>query len=192
MECRQDLQVIIPELESCLEEIAAAGKQLSAHQHRRQQDIWMLVKVAVSSVCTLCGEVGGKNAWCPGDRALCIPEEFSPWETSLKLFLCCHFGCCDPRGSQCNLKGRCHYCVENFHGDWNAHVHACFMYALPLPPPPCPTHPHLTYMHAPYTHIYTCEHTHKNAEGGRERGTDKTMWLTYWPLLFLTCFNVSG
>nr|QNL15279.1 inhibitor of nuclear factor kappa-B kinase subunit alpha [Littorina littorea] len=50
MECRQDLQVIIPELERCIEEIAAAGRQLTAHQQRRQQDIWMLVKVALKQV----------------------------------------------------------------------------------------------------------------------------------------------
>ena len=117
MECRQDLQVIIPELESCLEEIAAAGKQLSAHQHRRQQDIWMLVKVAVSSVCTLCGEVGKKLHDALVTGALCISEEFSPWETLLKHFSCCHFGCCDPRGSQCNFKGSLPLLVENFNGD---------------------------------------------------------------------------
>lgn len=48
MECRQELQRIIPELQSCCEEISAAGRQLTAHQRSRQQDIWMLVKVAVS------------------------------------------------------------------------------------------------------------------------------------------------
>ncbi|XP_076460163.1 inhibitor of nuclear factor kappa-B kinase subunit alpha-like [Babylonia areolata] len=50
MECRQDLQTIIPELERCIEEIAAAGRQLTAHQRSRQQDIWMLVKVALKQV----------------------------------------------------------------------------------------------------------------------------------------------
>lgn len=48
MECRQELQQIIPELERCCEEISAAGQQLTTHQKSRQQDIWMLVKVAVS------------------------------------------------------------------------------------------------------------------------------------------------
>ncbi|KAK7507653.1 hypothetical protein BaRGS_00001588 [Batillaria attramentaria] len=47
MECRQELQQIIPELERCCEEIAAAGRQLTAHQRSRQQDIWLLVKVAL-------------------------------------------------------------------------------------------------------------------------------------------------
>lgn len=47
MECRQELQQIIPELERCCEEISAAGKQLTAHQRSRQQDIWLLVKVAL-------------------------------------------------------------------------------------------------------------------------------------------------
>ncbi|KAL8585010.1 hypothetical protein ACOMHN_043646 [Nucella lapillus] len=47
MESRQDLQSIIPELERCIEEIGAAGRQLTAHQRSRQQDIWMLVKVAL-------------------------------------------------------------------------------------------------------------------------------------------------
>ena len=196
MECRQDLQVIIPELESCLEEIAAAGKQLSAHQHRRQQDIWMLVKVAVSSVCTLCGEEG-KNCMMPWWQGVVYSRRVFTLGNITETFYFAFLVAVIPEGHSATSKGRSHYCVENFNGDWNVHIHACFHACMPSHSPPTPTHTHTPT--PTLTHHDTCTHhthmsTHTNVQ--REREIDKTMSLTRWPFFyinfFITSFNVSG
>ena len=142
MECRQDLQVIIPELESCLEEIAAAGKQLSAHQHRRQQDIWMLVKVAVSSVCTLCGEVGKKLHDALVTGRCVFQKSFRPGKHRWNIFHAAILVAVIPEGHSATSKGRCHYLLKTLMvTDMYTYMHA-FMYVCP-PAAPRSTHPHL-------------------------------------------------